>query len=318
MKHAARKTTRTGRHFRVADVLAPSPRGSHAAHAVRGARAMRADGSEQTLGLDPALAAKLEEVAPLTRRAIRESARAARRKSRFMASGSMVALAGAAAAALSLSNMNATTSLASSETGITTVQTTKSATGSSVSRSQERTSLGSSASDSTTSSGNWSLGASNSELDVAQMSQTTVSNPAVAVLYEADKSIFPSGFDPNHDSGDSGNQYSFSQCTWWAYVRRHQLGLPVGSHLGDGAQWAASAKKLGYWVDSTPRHVGDVIVFQRGQYGSSTVYGHVAIVEQINDDGSIATSECGAALQGKTVSRTFTADQAAQLQFIHY
>lgn len=318
MKHAARKTTRTSRHFRVADVLAPSPRGSHAAHAVRGVRAMRADGAEQTLGLDPALAAKLEEVAPLTRRAIRESARAARRKSRFMASGSMVALAGAAAAALSLSNMNATTSLASSETGTTTVQTTKSATGSSVSRSQERTSLGFSASDSTTSSGNWSLGASNSELDVAQMSQTTVSNPAVAVLYEADKSILPSGFDPNHDSGDSGNQYSFSQCTWWAYVRRHQLGLPVGSHLGDGAQWAASAKKLGYWVDSTPRHVGDVIVFQRGQFGSSAVYGHVAIVEQINADGSIVTSECGASLNGKTVSRTFSADQASQLQFIHY
>lgn len=102
MKHAARKTTRTSRHFRVADVLAPSPRGSHAAHAVRGVRAMRADGAEQTLGLDPALAAKLEEVAPLTRRAIRESARAARRKSRFMASGSMVALAGAVAGGLEL------------------------------------------------------------------------------------------------------------------------------------------------------------------------------------------------------------------------
>ncbi|MFR0588350.1 CHAP domain-containing protein [Bifidobacterium apri] len=313
MKHAARKATQSGRGFRVADVFAPSHRGSHAAHSVR---AVRADGGEQTLGLDPVLAAKLEEVAPLTRRAIRESARAARRKSRFMASGSMVALAGAAAAAISFSNMNASTSLASSTTATGTVQTAKSASGSSVSRSQERTSLG--AADGTTSSGNWSLGSSNSDLDVSQMSQTAVSNPVVAVLYEADKSLLPSGFDPNHDAGDSGNQYSFSQCTWWAYVRRHQLGLPVGSHLGDGAQWAASAKKLGYWVDTTPRHVGDVIVFQRGQFGSSTVYGHVAIVEQINADGSIVTSECGASLNGKTVSRTFTADQALQLQFIHY
>lgn len=43
------------------------------------------------------------------------------------------------------------------------------------------------------------------------------------------------GFDPNHVTGDVGNAYAFSQCTWWAYVRRHQLGLPVGSHMGNGA-----------------------------------------------------------------------------------
>lgn len=307
MGHAAHKATRSQHRFSVTDVFSKSSHGAHAAHAMRSVSAGSA------AAIDPALAAKLDEVAPLTRRAIRESARAARRKTRFMASGSFVALAGAAAGAISLSDMGAVTSVAS---GTSTVQQAgRTGTGSVVSRSQQRTSLGSAGQ---TSSGNWSLGASNSDLDVSQMSQTTISNPVVAKLVESDRNQLPPGFDPNHAAGDSGNQYSFSQCTWWAYVRRQQLGLPVGSHMGDGAQWAASARKLGYWVDSTPRHVGDVIVFQRGQYGSSTVYGHVAIVEQINDDGSIATSECGAALQGKTVSRTFTADQAAQLQFIHY
>lgn len=308
MGHAAHKATRSRHRFSVSGVFSQPSRGAHAAHAAR------ADaGASAAMAIDPALAAKLDEVAPLTRRAIRESARAARRKTRFMTSGSVVALAGAAAAAISLSDMEAVTSVAS---GASTVQQVdQTGTGSAVSRSQQRSSLETTGQ---TSSGNWSLGSSNSDLDVSQMSQTTVSNPVVAKLVESDKGLLPSGFDPNHATGDSGNQYSFSQCTWWAYVRRQQLGLPVGSHMGDGAQWAASARKLGYWVDSTPRHAGDIIVFQRGQYGSSTVYGHVAIVEQINDDGSIVTSECGAALQGRTVSRTFTADQAAQLQFIHY
>lgn len=156
-------------------------------------------------------------------------------------------------------------------------------------------------------------------IDTAQLTAIPASNATVkAWVNGADKTLIPTGFQPDHATGDTGLAYSFSQCTWWAYTRRHQLGLPVGSHFGNGAQWADSARKLGYWVDSTPRHEGDIIVFQRGQYGSSTVYGHVGIVEHINADGSITTSECGAALNGHPVSRTFTAEQAGALQFIHY
>lgn len=65
-------------------------------------------------------------------------------------------------------------------------------------------------------------------------------------------------------------------------------------------------RALGYWVDNTPRHVGDIIVFAAGQEGSDSYYGHVAIVEKINDDGSIVTSESGASLNGGTYSRTLT------------
>ena len=157
------------------------------------------------------------------------------------------------------------------------------------------------------------------KVDTARLTAIPASNATVKTWVNGpDKNLIPIGFQPDHTTGDTGLAYSFSQCTWWAYTRRHQLGLPVGSHFGNGAQWADSARRLGYWVDSTPRHEGDVIVFQRGQYGSSPVYGHVGIVEHINADGSIVTSECGAALAGHPVSRTFTAAQAATLQFIHY
>lgn len=138
-----------------------------------------------------------------------------------------------------------------------------------------------------------------------------------ALVNGRDEASVPAGFDPDHADGDTGNAYEFSQCTWWAYVRRHQLGLPAGSHMGNGADWADTARRLGYWVDFTPR-VGDVICFARGQYGSDATYGHVGIVENVGADGSITTSECGSVCNGKPFSRTFTAEQAAQLQFIHY
>ncbi|MDU6641352.1 MAG: CHAP domain-containing protein, partial [Alloscardovia omnicolens] len=112
----------------------------------------------------------------------------------------------------------------------------------------------------------------------------------------------------------SGNAYPFSQCTWWAYTRRHQLGLPVGSYFGNGGQWANSARALGYSVDNTPQ-VGDVMVFLPGQEGADPVYGHVAIVEKINADGSVVTSESGAVMNGKTYTRTIS--NPSRFQFIH-
>ena len=149
-------------------------------------------------------------------------------------------------------------------------------------------------------------------------SASPVSAAQLQEWMKQDKASLPAGFNPNHATGDSGNAYSFSQCTWWVYIRRHQLGLPVGSYLGNGGQWADSAKKLGYWVDKTARHPGDIIVFAPGLYQSSKVYGHVAVVEKINADGSITTSECGSRYNGKPFTRTFTKAQQQPFQFIHY
>lgn len=117
-----------------------------------------------------------------------------------------------------------------------------------------------------------------------------------------------------HPTGDAGyNGYPSGQCTWWAYERRHQLGLPVGSFFGNGAQWAGAARAFGYSVDNTPRSVGDIVVFQPGQAGADRTYGHVAIVEGIFGN-SIMVSECN---YGSVYVTRRMVGNAGAYQYIH-
>ncbi|MCO6557867.1 MAG: CHAP domain-containing protein [Bifidobacterium sp.] len=127
-----------------------------------------------------------------------------------------------------------------------------------------------------------------------------------------------SGGGGNHPSGDSGNAYPPRQCTEWAYLRRHQLGLPVGSYFGNGGQWANSARSLGYQVDRTPSF-GAIVVFYPGQsvgghWIADPYYGHVAIVEGVWGN-TIAISE------GGTGFPTFPANEvlndAYNYEYIH-
>lgn len=75
---------------------------------------------------------------------------------------------------------------------------------------------------------------------------------------------------------------------------RAELGLPSSGNFGNGGAWAASASALGYWVDNTPRHVGDAVVFAPGQADADGAYGHVAVLKRSMADGSIEISESNA------------------------
>ena len=79
MKHASHKATTVSRQkFSLAKALFASGKGSHS---VRAVRAVQSAGSDAVvLGLDPAIAEKINEIAPQTRRSIREAARAAERR----------------------------------------------------------------------------------------------------------------------------------------------------------------------------------------------------------------------------------------------
>lgn len=119
----------------------------------------------------------------------------------------------------------------------------------------------------------------------------------------------------DHDTGDSGNAYPYGQCTWWCYVRRHELNLPCGSYFGDAKDWVDSAEELGYEVSNTP-HPGDIVVFMPGQASADPVYGHVAIVESVVN-GEIVISESNAGGRAGVIT-TRTLDNVTDYMYIHY
>ena len=81
----------------------------------------------------------------------------------------------------------------------------------------------------------------------------------------------------------AGNKYAWGNCTWYAYERRVQLGMPVGSYWGNANTWAYNARLAGLLVNGAPS-VGAIM-----QNGGG--YGHVAIVEAVNPGVSITISE---------------------------
>lgn len=90
-------------------------------------------------------------------------------------------------------------------------------------------------------------------------------------------------------SASAGNRYAFGNCTWYAYNRRAELGMPVGSFWGNASTWAAYARAAGYAVNGTPS-VGAVMQ-SGGGYGG---FGHVAVVEQVVQGQYVRISEMNA------------------------
>ena len=318
MKHASHKATKaSGQKFSLAKALFASGKGSHSTRCVRAVQA--AGGDAVTLGLDPAVAEKINEIAPQSRRAIREAARAAERRSHILASASLAALVGTAATAVAFTGNDENLNPLLADPATTTTQIKRVNISDTVSRDEARTPLESSvAQQSTADGGEWALSNSDNSLDTKLMNRNTANNPVVSQLVDQDEAVLPAGFNPNHEVGTETNNYPWGQCTWYAYQRRAELGLPVSGNFGNGGMWADSARSLGYWVDNTARHVGDIVVFTGGQEGASLFYGHVAIVEKINQDGSIEVSESNVKGLGEISQRTFSAESAAKLQYIHY
>lgn len=107
--------------------------------------------------------------------------------------------------------------------------------------------------------------------------------------------------------------YAYGNCTSYAFWRRAQLGMPVGTQWGNASSWARSATNAGYTVNNTPS-VGAVM-----QNGGG--YGHVAVVEAVLPNGDIQVSEMNAYVSGggyNVVSgRMISAALAGQYAYIH-
>ncbi|PLS29909.1 glycoside hydrolase, partial [Bifidobacterium margollesii] len=109
----------------------------------------------------------------------------------------------------------------------------------------------------------------------------------------------------------SAPSYPTFQCTWWAAVRRLQIGRPVDPYMGNGGWWNDTARRLHMTVSSSPAP-GDVMCFEPGVHGHSPAYGHVAVVEEVRPDGSITISQSGTGYGGVAIER-FTAAQLRAL-----
>ena len=181
MRHAAHKAAKvSNERFSVAKALFTSSRGSHTAKAVR--MVQLANGEGAVVGLEPAVAEKLNEVAPMSRRAMREAARVAGRRSAFMASASLAALVGPAATAMAVGQQNAS-EMTFADNATTTTQM-KRVSDNAASRSESRSGLDALAS--TSNSGDWQLGETSSSMDTNLLSKSIADNPNVAVLMDQD------------------------------------------------------------------------------------------------------------------------------------
>lgn len=94
---------------------------------------------------------------------------------------------------------------------------------------------------------------------------------------------------PAADYG-SLTHFFYGQCTYWANMRYHQATGHWIPWLGNAYQWANQASVYGWTLSTTPNpHGTSIMVFSPYAEGAGA-YGHVAVVEDVNSDGSVTTS----------------------------
>lgn len=77
--------------------------------------------------------------------------------------------------------------------------------------------------------------------------------------------------------------------------------------LGNGGEWATAWRAKGWPADNTPE-VGAMAHFAPGAVGASQTYGHIAVVQSINDDGTVTIEEYNGAVPYKYNTRNVPAD----------
>lgn len=110
---------------------------------------------------------------------------------------------------------------------------------------------------------------------------------------------------PTGANNGSLGRFFYGQCTYWANMRYHSLTGVWIAWIGNADQWVSGAISRSWVVSGTP-HIPSIIVLQPFVQGAG-YYGHVAVVEKINPDGSVLTSNWNwAGSWGATTDVTFT------------
>jgi len=110
----------------------------------------------------------------------------------------------------------------------------------------------------------------------------------------------------------AGNGYAYGYCTYYAYNRRAELGRPIGGNWGNAVSWAPMARSAGVLVDHNPE--AGAVIQNGGGWGG---YGHVGIVEKVNDDGSLLVSDMNYVGWNIISTRSVPASSVGSYSYIH-
>lgn len=139
-----------------------------------------------------------------------------------------------------------------------------------------------------------------------------VAMPMIAVMTLTHADSIATGEAVSNISSYPGDYYAWGNCTWWAAMRRAQIGNPIPNTWGNAATWASRAQADGYLVDHMPSY-GAIMQTSLVDHG----LGHVAFVESVNTDGSWTISEMNVKGLDVVDYRTLSASDAAGFYFIH-
>lgn len=107
--------------------------------------------------------------------------------------------------------------------------------------------------------------------------------------------------------------YDYGECTYWAALKRLQIGEPIPNTWGNAITWAIRAKQDGYIVNHTPSF-GSIMQDSNALGG----LGHVAFVVSVNSiSGSWTISEMNRVGWDEVDQRTLSASDALKYNFIH-
>ena len=121
---------------------------------------------------------------------------------------------------------------------------------------------------------------------------TNVSQPNFGANEYRNSNIFwNAGYAPNSTNPPSNKLGSaLGNCTWYAHGRAKQLGRnPANLNRmgGNAFEWGTQARNSGIATSSQPQ-VGAIAQWDAG---NGLSYGHVAVVERVNGDGTVLISE---------------------------
>ena len=116
-----------------------------------------------------------------------------------------------------------------------------------------------------------------------------------------------------------GDGFPSDQCTYWASFRYQQLTGDYVPWSGNANQWAGNAARYGWINAAVPPSAPSIICLQGGVQGADATDGHVGVVEKVNSDGSVQTSDLnwGLTQQQRSQVRQITFQPGPGVSFIY-